>query len=179
MSKSHPAVTLACLLSLVVVSGGCSFGSSADASLGKADADTSIDVNGAIGGIHTGDTRVAVEKRLGAGKTISIVSRHQVGGGAITRVDYPASQLVVMYLESSTQPAWVFGVSTASRRYRTTDGLGVGSTLRQARREPGIRCSVAPGYLACQGGLGYQKPISSFTVRNGRVAGVFTAAVAD
>jgi hypothetical protein len=148
--------------------------------LGKADADTSIDVNGAIGGIHTGDTRIAVEKRLGAGKTISTVSRHQkVGGGTITRVNYPASQLVITYLESSTRPAWVFGVSTASPRYQTTDGLGVGSTLTQARHEPGIRCSVAPGFLACQGGLGYQKPISSFTVRNGRVVSVFTAAVAD
>jgi hypothetical protein len=175
------AASLVCSLSLAVVCSGCSIGSSSDSSLGKADPDTFIDVNGSIGGIHIRETRIEVEKRLGAGKTLSTVSRHQkvAGDSTITRINYPASQLVVTYIETSTRPAWVFGVSTTSPRYRTTDGLGVGSTLVQARREPGIRCSVQPGYLACQGGLGYEKPISSFTVRNGHVVSVFAAAVAD
>jgi hypothetical protein len=73
----------------------------------------------------------------------------------------------------------VFGVFTRSPRYHTADGLRVGSTLAQAHREHGIRCYDQPGYLACQGGLGYEKPIVSFTVRGGRVVRVFMAAAAD
>ena len=34
-------------------------------------------------------------------------------------------------------------------------------------------------YFACQGGLGYEKPVTSFTVRDGKVVRVFMAAVAD
>jgi hypothetical protein len=32
---------------------------------------------------------------------------------------------------------------------------------------------------ACQGGLGYEKPVTSFAVRNGRVVQVFMVAAAD
>ena len=73
----------------------------------------------------------------------------------------------------------MFGVFTTSPRYHTADGFGVGSTLAQARQEPGIRCYAQRSYFACQGGLGYEKPITSFTVRNGEVVRVFMAAVAD
>jgi hypothetical protein len=174
------AASLACLVSLVVVSSGCSFGSS-NSSFGKADPDTSIDVNGAIGGIHPLDTRIAVEKRLGGGKTVSSSTRKQKVGGdyILTRVLYPASQLVVMYVGSSTRPQRVFAIFTSSPRYHTADGLHVGSTLAQAQHEPGIRCYDQTSYFACQGGLGYEKPVTSFTVKNGRVGRVFVVAVAD
>ncbi len=92
---------------------------------------------------------------------------------------YPASSLVVVYFVPAGRPGRVAGVLTDSPRYRTADGLHVGSTLAQARREPGIQCTYQPGYYACQGGLGYERPVTSFTVRGGRVASVFMAAVAD
>jgi len=57
--------------------------------------------------------------------------------------------------------------------------LRVGSTLAAARKTPGIRCSSQVTYFACQGGLGYEKPVTSFTVRDGKVVRVFMAAVAD
>jgi hypothetical protein len=82
-------------------------------------------------------------------------------------------------VESSVRPAFVFSVFTTSPRYYTADGLRVGATLAQARHEPGIQCSPQRGYSACQGGLGYEKPITSFTVKDGRVVRVSTAAVAD
>jgi hypothetical protein len=166
---------------LMAATTGCSFGSSTNPSFGKADPNTSIDVTGAIGGIHIRDTQIAVEKRLGPGKTISTSKRKQKVGGdyTLTRVLYPASQLVVLYVTSASRPASVFGVFTTSPRYHTADGLQVGSTLAQARREPGIRCYDQVSYFACQGGLGYEKPISSFTVKDGRVVRVFTAAFAD
>jgi hypothetical protein len=173
--------SLACALLLVAVPSGCSFGSSSNSSGGRVDPDTAIDVNGAIGGIHTRDTRIAVEKRLGAGTTISTSTHKQKIGGTYTliRVRYPASQLVVLYVASASRPAEVFGVFTTSPRYHTADGLRVGSTLAEAQHELGIRCSAQQSYFACQGGLGYEKPIVSFTVRDGRVVRVFTAAVAD
>jgi hypothetical protein len=172
---------VASVLLFVAVPSGCSFGSSSNSSVGNADPDTAIDVNGVIGGIHTRATRVAVEKRLGAGTTISTSTRKQKIGGTytLTRVRYSASQLVVLYVASPSQPAEVFGVFTTSPRYHTSDGLRVGSTLAQARHEPGIHCYDQQSYFACQGGLGYEKPILSFTVKNGRVVRVFTAAVAD
>jgi hypothetical protein len=177
----HRAVLYAGLALLVPAISGCSLGSSTNPSFGKLDPNTSINVTGAIGGIHTRDTRTAVEKQLGPGKTISTSTRKQKVGGdyTLTRVLYPASQLVVLYITSASRPTWVFGVFTSSPRYHTADGLGVGSTLAQARHEPGIRCSPQPGYSACQGGLGHEEPISSFTVKNGRVVRVFTAAFAD
>jgi hypothetical protein len=175
------AASLACVLLLVAVPSGCSFGSSSHSSGGKVDPDTVIDVNGAIGGIHTRAARTAVEKRLGAGTTVSTSTNKQKIGGTytLTRVRYPASQLVVVYVASPGRPPWVLGVFTTSPRYHTADGLRVGSTLAQARHEPGIRCYDQVSYFACQGGLGYEKPILSFTVKNGRVVRVFTAAFAD
>jgi hypothetical protein len=175
------AAYLACVLVLVAVASGCSLGSSSNSSVGKADPNTTINVDGVVGGIRARDTRVAVEKRLGAGTTISASTHKQKIGGTytLTRVRYPASQLVVLYVASPGRPPWVFGVFTTSPRYHTADGLRVGSTLAQAQHEPGIRCYDQQSYFACQGGLGYQKPITSFTVRSGKVVRVFMAAFAD
>jgi len=160
-----------------------SFNVTATGSAGRIDPDTSIDVTGAIGGIHAGDPRTAVERRLGAGMVISTRSRHQPkrhgGNGTLTTVRYPASQLVVLYVARANRPAEVFSVTTSSPRYHTAVGLRVGSTLAQAQHEPGIRCTAQPGYVACQGGLGYEKPVTSFTVKDGRVVRVSMAAVAD
>ena len=173
--------TLLAGICLVLALGvGCSSGAGR-AVRARPDPNTAISVDGVIGGIHARDTRIAVEKRLGAGTTISSSTHKQKIGGTytLTRVRYPASELVVVYVASPGHPSWVFGVFTASPRYHTADGLGVGSTRAQAQHERGIRCYDQESYFACQGGLGYEKPIISFTVRHGRVVRVFMAAVAD
>jgi hypothetical protein len=160
---------------------GCGLGSSAASGSGRADSNTSIQITGAIGGVHPGDSRTTVDHKLGSGTTISTKHHHQPVGGdyTLTTVAYPGSQLVITYAGSADRRARVALISTTSSRYRTPDGLGVGSSLAKARREHGIRCSPQPGYYACQGGLGYEKPVTSFTVKNGRVVRVFVAAVAD
>ncbi len=66
-----------------------------------------------------------------------------------------------------------------SPRYHTATGLRVGATLAKARQTPGVRCSYQVTYFACEGGRGYEQPVTSFTVRHGRVVRVFMAAVAD
>jgi len=169
---------LALLLSATT---GCSFEKSTNPAVGKADPNTSIDVTGAIGGIRTGDTQVAAETRLGQGRTVSTQTRRLKGGGdaTLTRIVYPSSKLAIVYVTSPSRPTRVFQIETTSPRYHTADGLGVGSTLTQAQHEPGIGCSAQPGYSACQGGLGYEKPLTSFTVKGDRVVRVFVAAVAD
>ena len=167
------------LASLLLVANGCSSGSSSGVT-GKSDANTLIDVTGSIGGIAPRQPRSQVEGVLGPGDVVSRTTRHQkTGTYTLTRVRYVASSLTILYVQSGKQPARVFGMSTASPRYHTADGLRIGSSLSAARREHGIRCSEQLSYVACQGGLGYEKPVTSFTVKDGRVVGVFVVAVAD
>jgi hypothetical protein len=148
--------------------------------VGKLDPNTLIDVTGSIGGVKARESRAQVEHLLGLGKVVSTSSHHQKVGGdyTLTRVLYPSSRLVVLYVTSGKRSPQVFGVFTTSPRYHTATGLRVGSTLEQASHTPGIHCYAQNGYFACQGGLGYEKPITSFTVKDGRVVRVFVAAVA-
>ena len=176
---TRPLAVVVAVLGLLFISGGCSIIDAGDRQQ-KVDPNTLIDVRGAIGGIHAGEKRARAERILGRGKVISTTTRHPKSGAyTLTRVAYPASGLVVMYVQPSQRPPIVFAISTTSRRYHTESGLRVGSTLAEARKTPGIRCSSQVSYFACQGGLGYEKPVTSFTVRNGKVVRVFMAAVAD
>lgn len=168
------------VLALLLLS-GCAGGSSGSPPLGKPDPNTMIDVTGSIGSVKARETRPHVEQLLGRGRVTSNTTHGQKVGGTytLTRVRYAASQLVIVYVTAAGRPPVVFGIFTRSPRYRTADGLHVGSTLSQAPHEPGIRCYPQPGYYDCQGGLGYEKPVTSFTVKQGRVVRVFVAAVAD
>ncbi|MGH3427759.1 MAG: hypothetical protein ACRDQZ_09365 [Mycobacteriales bacterium] len=167
-------------LCVLVVSGtGCAFGSS-QPNDATADPSTVINVDGVIGGIHALEKRTEVEHVLGTGAVLSTVIRHpKTGTVTIQRVHYATSRLTVVYDQGGGQPQMVYAVFTNSPRYHTSSGLRVGSTLAQARRTPGIHCYYQVKYFACQGGVGYEKPIVSFTVRSGKVVRVFMAAVAD
>jgi len=66
-----------------------------------------------------------------------------------------------------------------SPRARPAAGRPPRHDVENARRVICGRCTDQVGYVACQGGLGYEKPVTSFTVHNGKVVGVFMAAVAD
>lgn len=170
---------LLAVLTLTLLSGACAAGSWATHPQ-TVDPHTLIDVRGAIGGIHAGETRGQAERVLGRGTTISTTIRHPKSGGyTLARVAYPGSGLVVVYSEPAHRRPIVFGIFTSSRRYHTASGLRVGSTLGHARRTPGVRCVHQVGEIDCQGGLGYERPVTGFTVRHGRVVDVFMAAVAD
>jgi hypothetical protein len=173
------SVVLIFVLPLLI--SGCAWGSSASAPLGKPDPNTTIDVTGSIGGVKAREPRVRAERLLGPGELVSTTTHHQEVGGTytLTRVRYTASQIVIVYITAAARPSIVFGIFTSSPRYHTADGLHVDSTLSQARHESGIHCFNQVSYFACQGGLGYEKPVTSFTVEHGRVVRVFVAAVAD
>jgi hypothetical protein len=169
-------IALAAAAALALAAAGCSSGHGGV----KPDPDTSIDVTGAIGGVRALERRSAAERLLGRGEVVSRVTRHpKEGAYTLIRVRYQASQLLVVYVARPGRSARVAEIFTASPRYRTSDGLRVGSTLARARRERGITCYQQTGYLACQGGLGYEHPVTSFTVRGGRVIRVLMAARAD
>ncbi|HYX87063.1 MAG TPA: hypothetical protein VE777_19005 [Gaiellales bacterium] len=140
-----------------------------------------IDVTGSIGGVAPRQTRSHVEGLLGPGEVVSTSTRHPKAGGTSNP---HAGALSGIWAHRRLRAEWAeasvgVGIFTVRRRYHTVDSLRVGSTLAAARHEDGIRCTAQPSYAACQGGLGYEKPVTSFTVKDGRVVRVFVAAVAD
>jgi len=181
-SVALPRLTLvACVaVALVAATAGCAGSAHTRPAAGTPDPNTLIDVTGSIGGIHARETQARVEHMLGPGVLISALTRHpRTGTYSLRRVSYPAAGLLVVYFRTPHRPAAVFGVFTTSPRYHTAGGLRVGSSLADARHTPGIRCYDQVQYVACQGGLGYERPVTSFTVRGGRVVRVFMVAVAD
>jgi hypothetical protein len=153
-----------------LAAGGCTLASHAGRPAGRRDPNTLIDVTGVIGGIHARESRAAVERVLGRGNVVSTVTRRpRTGTYTLLHVTYPASRLLILYERDQQRPVGVFGVVTTSSVYHTASGLRVRSSLADARRTPGIRCYDQVTSFACQGGLGYEQPITSFTVSNGRV----------
>jgi hypothetical protein len=125
--------------------------------------------------------RTKVEKLLGGGATVPRRRRTSSGREyVLERVAYASSALTILYVQPRGKPEVVFGVFTPNPRYHTRDGLRVGSTLSAARHADGIRCSPQLGTrFACEGGLGFEKPVSAFYVIDGRVVRFGLVAVAD
>jgi len=171
-----------CVAVLAMAAASCASGrATATGSKGRRDSERVIVVGGALGGVRAGETRTAVERLLGSGQTDSVTRHHYPRRRDVTlyRVRYGASGLTIVYGQAGAGRERVAGVFSTSPRYHTTTGLRVGATLGIARHRPGIRCTAQEGYVACQGGRGFEQPVTSFTVRNGRVVQVFMAAAAD
>jgi hypothetical protein len=162
-------------LVLAVIVTGYSWASSRSQEQGTPDPNTSINVDGSIGGVQPRETRSRVEHLLGPGQLLSTTA----GSYTVTRVSYPASDLLVTYVHSGSSPDQALGISTTSSRYHTADGLRLGSTLAKARAEAGLTCYYQPTEWDCEGGLGAEKPVTVFTVKAGRVVRVLVLAVAD
>jgi hypothetical protein len=148
------------------------------------DPNHSIDpVHGAIGGVRVRESRASAEQLLGRGVRVSRRPMQGNAGYIVEKVHYPTSGLDVWYLtETGGRHRSLVGVViTSDRRYRTPDGLGVGSTLVEAQQEKALTCSnvTEPTYADCQGGLGYEQPVTNFQVRSGAVARVIAVSVAD
>jgi hypothetical protein len=171
------------LASIILVLVGVPLGvfvgtSSSSASPTLADPNTTIEVGVSIGGLHPGQARTAVQRLLGAGKVTSTQVHKRRGRGPVTLtiVRYPASQLVVVYGQAGTVPPYVLAVSTTSPRYHTAGSLRVGSTLAETRKTTGIACSAQPTGFACEGGLSFAKPVTSFVVQHNHVTEVIVGA---
>lgn len=168
-----------CLL-IAVAAAACTGGSTRSVDR-KPIAHVLIDPNGSIAGIAPGEPRAKVEAQLGEGTTVSHRMRSSSGRAFLQeRIRYPRSGLTVLYVRPQGKPEAVFAVFTASPRYHTRDGLHIGSSLADAQHADEIRCSPQLGTrFACQGGLGFEKPVSGFDVRDGHVVRFALVAVAD
>jgi hypothetical protein len=114
-----------------------------------------------IGGLSLGERRGDVEATLGKGDVRNLTTKS-------TTVAYPDWGLTVVYAVGP-QPAdeSVIVVRTTSKRFQTARGVGVGSSLAEVRREPGVRCF---GVRTCQ--IGFQNsssPGAVFVLDNGVV----------
>jgi hypothetical protein len=97
-------------------------------------------------------------------------------------VRYEDANLGITYPSSPKYPdGLAYLISTTDPRYRTRDGIGVGSTYREVRGVDGVRCFNQRGedYADCQVGLGHEQPLIVFNVRAGKVALVAAYGAAD
>jgi hypothetical protein len=164
----------------MVLGAGCSASAGGTTAGGHPDPVTSITVGGAFAGIRAGETRAHLERLVGRGRVVLTIARHSNRAGhTLQHVWYAASRLTVVYTRSGHRPQRVIGVLTTSPRYNTPSGLRVGASLAQARRTPGVRCFYQVTFFACEGGKGFEKPVTSVTVRDGNVVRAFMVAVAD
>jgi hypothetical protein len=110
-----------------------------------------------IGGADLGETRSAVEQRLGRGVVLSttIDRSARPTPAHIVRVSYGPGGLVVTYVSYAKQPPKVFALEATSSRYRTVSGVGVGSSVGNLLSIGGVKC-FGPAGTECQ--HGYHPP---------------------
>ena len=147
-------------------------------------ADHLIDTRRAtIGGVRARTTRAAAEMLLGRGTRVSRRFVRSPGQGHwVEQVSYPGAGMVVTYIEVAHPPrSLVAAVLTRDRRYRTADGLGVGTSVARLRREASLTCgnlSPETGSIQCSRG-GYHQPVTAFDAQNGAVVWVMAVSSAD
>ena len=140
------------LLPLALVAAACG-GSSEAIKLAKA-----------IGPVRLQTPRSRVESRLGAGK---VVLR-----GPFTKVRYERQALLITYEDHKVQQ-----IATRAGRYRTTQGVHVGSTVAEMRKTyPRVRCQGEDCGLFPKN-AGFRTGMTTFTVRGDRVAAIVVAYV--
>jgi hypothetical protein len=130
-----------------------------------------------IGGIHIGMDVSQVRKARGTPDAVIFTRQPIVGKTRIYKY-----ALTYATFECTCPSARVFSIRTRSRRERTADGVGVGTSRAVvARRVRGVRCVVESGLDHCYvGRFAAGKRVTDFRIgRSGRVASVTVAFVID
>jgi hypothetical protein len=119
---------------------------------------TKIVLDRSIGPVSVREALSKVERTLGKGTTLHNDQHY----GHYVR--YAKLGLDVAYAPGPHGEA-AFAILTTARRYRTHEGVGVGSTERQVAAIKGVDCSFAN----CVHGSTHNKPGTFFNLRNGKV----------
>lgn len=142
MPKVKIGVGLA--LALVVLAGP---------SVGAAGGRAGIAIDHRIGPVSLNEPRAQITKVLGQGVSVRVEGN--------TFRFYSKVGIYVLYPSGMQTRAAI--VETRSARYRTSSGIGVGSSLRQLRRALSVECRRSGRSIQCYHGLnGPSKPGTSF-----------------
>lgn len=116
--------------------------------------DRSIVLDRSIGGVALKEKRSEVERRLGDGVVVRTQDQKPPEPSLhVEQVKYPKQGLEVVYVSRDATPlerarGRVYFVRTASPRYRTTQGIHVGSPATSLRSISGLTCFT----VECQHG---------------------------
>lgn len=99
-----------------------------------------------IAGVGLGETRGAIERRIGAGSLVSArTDTSTAPPGRVERVAYDAAGVYVTYASSGATAAKLAAgkavvLETTWTSFRTPQGVHVGSPLASVKAIPGVRC---------------------------------------
>jgi len=115
-----------------------------------------------IAGVGLGETRAAIERRIGTG---SLVSSRTDPSGRVERLAYDAAGLYVTYVSpGASAPRAAAGravvLETTWTSFSTPQGVHVGSPLKAVKAIPGTRCFGS----VCQHGYSGRSSGTSFLV---------------
>lgn len=117
-----------------------------------------------IAGVSLGETRAAIERRIGTGYIVSIRTDTSTAlPSHVERLGYDAAGLYVTYVSAGASPRQLPAgkavvLETTWTSFRTPQGVHVGSPLGAVRSIPGIRCYAGVcqhGYTGKGGGTSF------------------------
>jgi hypothetical protein len=116
-----------------------------------------------LGGVRIRDSPTTVESLAGRGRRVSSHS---------AVFYYRRASLTVFYASGDALHTGVYWVKTTSPRYRTRQGIGVGSPLARVARLPIMTCSSTTPQ-ECQSRPNNGRPGLQFDAVHGRVSAVW------
>ena len=117
-----------------------------------------------IAGVNLGETRAAIERRIGTGSIVSIrTDTSTVPPSRVDRLAYDAAGLYITFVSTGSSARRLAAgkamvLETTWTSFKTPQGVHVGSPLSAVKAIPGVRCFGAVcqhGYTGSGGGTSF------------------------